>query len=430
VAVVNIADLLHALRTVELTRLPPGARTVLSGGAASALYFEWFASAYPTPVERHIGVEAYAPRPAGLADTIEWLPRTLGDLDPVGDGSVDLVFAGQVIEHLWPDEIVSFLLHSHRVLAPGATLAVDSVNRRLTMALDWVHPDHTVEFTTHEIIELLELAGFADVAVRGVWLCYDRDRHRLLPWALPDLEDAPREWRGGAAEDRPEDSLIWWAEARRADRAPSPEALRARVEAIAYRFRHAAMGQLYPGDAGAQQYPVPGERIAASAQGRPGYLVDGPRRPLPPGPWRARYRVGCRLSPGEQRRYGPRHPIGSVDVAVGDEDAARVLLHRDVLLGDVGVDGRLREVALAFELAETTMGMRFRVHSSGEFPMRARLRVDVDRADVNAAGAPPRWAWRRRTIWGRHLRATIGPRALARRLGIRRPRWRRTAPGV
>ena len=73
--------------------------------------------------------------------------------------------------------------------------------------------------------------------------------------------------------------------------------------------------------------PVPGERIAESAQGTPGYLVDGPRRPVPPGRWRTRFRVGCRLSPREQRRYGPKHPIGSVDVAVGDDDV-RVLTHR------------------------------------------------------------------------------------------------------
>jgi hypothetical protein len=406
-AVVNIADVVHALRTVELVRLPPGARTVLSGGVPNAFYFEWFASAYPTEVERHIAVEPYAPRPDGLAESIEWLPRSLGNLDPVDDGSVDLLFAGQVIEQLWPDEVVSFLVHAHRVLAPGATLAVDGVNRRLTAALRWVYPRHTVEFTTDEIIELLELAGFSDVAVRGVWLCYDRDRHRLLPWALPDLEDAPREWRSGAAEDRPEDSLIWWAEARRRDGTPDREALRARVEAIAYRFRHAEMGEFDTGAAGVQEHPLPGERVAQGARGTAGYLVDGPRRPVPPGRWRARYRVGCRLGRSERPRYGPGHPVGSVDVAAGDDDV-RILTHRDLLLGDIGVDGHLREVTVLFELDEATTGMRFRVHSSGELPVSARLRVDLESADLNAAGTPPPWEWSRPS-WGRRLREAIGP---------------------
>ena len=85
------------------------ARTVLHGGSAGAWYFDWFRERYPTSVERHIGVEAFAERPATLPDGVAWLHRSLGDLEPVSDGEVDLVFAGQVIEHLWPEEITGFL---------------------------------------------------------------------------------------------------------------------------------------------------------------------------------------------------------------------------------------------------------------------------------------------------------------------------------
>jgi len=56
---------LHGLRTAEVKRLPAGARVVLSGGAAGTWYFDWFESSYPTPIERHIGVEAFAPKPGG-----------------------------------------------------------------------------------------------------------------------------------------------------------------------------------------------------------------------------------------------------------------------------------------------------------------------------------------------------------------------------
>src|SRR4051812_11517148 len=78
--------LLHGWRTQELGRLPSGARVVLHGGAAGKWYFDWSAEAYPTPVERHIGVEALSDAPPDLPDDVEWLRRSLGDLTPVDDG--------------------------------------------------------------------------------------------------------------------------------------------------------------------------------------------------------------------------------------------------------------------------------------------------------------------------------------------------------
>jgi predicted SAM-dependent methyltransferase len=185
---------LHELRSRELERLPGGARTVLHGGCAGTWYFDWFAERYPTPVERHIGVEAFSERPAELGE-VEWLQRSLGDLAPVGDGEVDLVFAGQVIEHLWPEDVSGFLLESHRVLRPGGTIAVDSPNRRITTAIGWEHPEHTVEFRPDEILELFELAGFDQMQVRGVYLCFDRDRNRFFT-----LEGGRGTW---SAERRP-----------------------------------------------------------------------------------------------------------------------------------------------------------------------------------------------------------------------------------
>ena len=57
---------------------------------------------------------------------------------------------------------------------------LDSPNRRITQALDWAHPEHTVEFSVDEISELLGLAGFTDVQLRGVLVCYDSERNSLL----------------------------------------------------------------------------------------------------------------------------------------------------------------------------------------------------------------------------------------------------------
>src|SRR5205823_4569674 len=84
------AFLHEQVRSPELRRLPPGAKTVLSGGAAGSWYFDWFNACYPTRVERHFAVEAFAREPEDLPSEVEWLPRTLGDLEPVADGEVDL----------------------------------------------------------------------------------------------------------------------------------------------------------------------------------------------------------------------------------------------------------------------------------------------------------------------------------------------------
>jgi SAM-dependent methyltransferase len=198
---------------------------------------------YPTPVKRHIGVEAFSERPAELGERVEWQQRSLGDLAPVGDGEVDLVFAGQVIEHLWPEDVVGFLLESHRVIRPGGTIALDSPNRRVTTAIGWEHPEHTVEFRPDEILELLRLAGFDQAQARGVYLCFERDRNRFFT-----LEGGSRTWsperRAAEAAERPDDSFVWWVEAVRGDREPDADQLSHRVETIYNGYRRQRFGSL------------------------------------------------------------------------------------------------------------------------------------------------------------------------------------------
>jgi hypothetical protein len=101
------------------------------------------------------------------------------------------VFGGQVIEHLWPDELSRFLVAAHRVLREGGWIALDSPNRRVTQAIEWLHPEHTVEFSVDEIVELLHLAGFDSVQVRGVLLAYG-----AVDQSLPNA-------RGTRCEERP-----------------------------------------------------------------------------------------------------------------------------------------------------------------------------------------------------------------------------------
>ena len=75
-------------------------------------------------------------------------------MSEVGNASCDLVFSGQNLEHLWPDEVSGFLLEAARVLRPGGHLVVDSPNRLLTAPLNWSHPEHTIELTLAEVAKM------------------------------------------------------------------------------------------------------------------------------------------------------------------------------------------------------------------------------------------------------------------------------------
>jgi SAM-dependent methyltransferase len=364
----NFSVFLHALRTKELERLPAGAEVVLSGGAAGMWYFDWFESHYPTAIRRHIGVEALAPKPEELPRHVDWIDSSLGDLSAIESGSIDLAFAGEVIEHLWPDDISGFLAETHRVLRPDGVLALDSPNRRVTQAIRWLHPEHTVEFTVDEIVELLELAGFGDIEVRGLVLGYDVDRHHFLP--IRDLDSGiGRQARAIRALDRPEDAFVWWAQATRSERQPDPAALSRRTRELFFRFRQNRFSQL-PSLAGrVEELPYDG-RVIHTKRGESGTLVHGPHVPMPPGAWEAVFEL---QAPGASMTTDTE-PLGWVEVTYGDPPA--VLGRRDLTARDF-TNATWSRPAIQFEINGTIPGVEFKVFSNGRSDLAARAFVDV-----------------------------------------------------
>ena len=221
--------LLHELRTIELRELPATGKVLLSAGCAGAWYFDWLERA-AGPFARHIGVELYSPRPEGLADNITWISESASRMPAVADASVDVVFSGQNIEHLWIDDMVGFLLEARRVLRPDGWLVVDSPNRIATEALGWVHPEHTIEFTADEAHELLELAGFRVATTRGLWNCRDRRSREWLE-LTPPPGDAAQILARSAQRCDLDDAFVWWIEARPSGDRVDAERLRAFVAA-------------------------------------------------------------------------------------------------------------------------------------------------------------------------------------------------------
>jgi hypothetical protein len=128
----DINLLLHQSRSAYLRGMPPGAKRLLSAGCAGLWYFEWIKQTYGC-VPEHLGIEFYTPKPDGLDNNVTWIANTASDMSAVKSRSCDLVFSGQNIEHLWPEEVSGFMLEAARVLALGGHLVIDSPNRRLSL---------------------------------------------------------------------------------------------------------------------------------------------------------------------------------------------------------------------------------------------------------------------------------------------------------
>jgi hypothetical protein len=216
----------HELRTLALEDVPKGARRVLSAGAAGRWYFDWFERSVG-PVDIHVGIEAFEPRPPDLPEYVRWIESTVDRFEGVEDASIDLVYAGQTTEHLWAPELMGFLTESRRVLVPGGLLVMDSPNRLVTEHLYWSHGGHTIELAIGEMEGLLTLAGFDVETRRGLWRCRFGADVLALEAGIHDPATLVRRAAYGATA--PDDAFVWWLEARRSTRPADSAALAERI---------------------------------------------------------------------------------------------------------------------------------------------------------------------------------------------------------
>jgi SAM-dependent methyltransferase len=365
----DINVLLHELRTRELSKMPLGGRRFLSAGCSGGWYFRWIADHYQTPIESHIGLEAYSPKPDDLPENVRWIANTTGDMCSVPDKSVDLVFAGQTVEHVWPPDLAGFFLESHRVLEQGGWLVYDSPNRTLTHPLNWIHPQHTAELTVMEAVQLARLAGFGEIRVRGVWLCRDRDTHQLLPLdPNPNDKVWTPERRAAMASDRPEDSFIWWVEARKTH-APKPAELHEYAKRIydevnTFVFnRWTKHGGEFLGDG-------PDRVVRTEGVREPRMVCSGPNVPLRPGKYSARLQL---------RSLKPT--TGIVAAVDGYVYCSNEQLNSIHIVGEQLIPGQWHEVELPMDFTEAKFGVHFRWFSLTDAPLEFRFGADLRSAE-------------------------------------------------
>jgi len=359
VPLVDINLMLHQARSAMLREMPPGARRLLSAGCSGKWYFDWIERCYGY-VPEHLGIEYYSPRPADLPANVTWIANTASDMSGVESASCDLVFSGQNLEHLWPEEIGDFLAEAARVLNAGGHLVVDSPNRRLTAPLNWSHPEHTIELTVSEIRGLLELSGFNVTKQVGIWLCRDPKTGRILPFD-PNVTDP--DWsvpeRLIAASEHPEDAFLWWLEGLRTHAVPNRAAVGALLdEAFRKAWPERTQRLQVPPDRQIEARPD-GEWVRIPP-GETGVAIFGPYMPLRAG----RHRVTFDIVSDPDREG----VIAVCDVCVGTE--VQVLQRREVTASS-------RPVTLEIELASQEFGGQFRCFSTtGGFRVRRGVRLE------------------------------------------------------
>ena len=138
---------------------------------------------YPYPFERLVVVdlpveerhEIYQGGSAGEPvrselGPVEFAFHSMVDLGRYADGSFDLVYSGQSIEHVTAADGDVVLREVFRVLAPGGWFCLDTPNGpvwRLRSG-ELMNDDHEVEYSAEELSAKLERVGFAVIERKGL----------------------------------------------------------------------------------------------------------------------------------------------------------------------------------------------------------------------------------------------------------------------
>jgi SAM-dependent methyltransferase len=182
---------------VRETRRRPGPALIADLGAGSATV----ARQLRGRGARVVLVDGTRPAALTFADVV------LADLTrplPLRSGTLDGVFAGEIIEHLF--EPIAFLRECHRVLVPGGAIVVTTPNLatlrdrvrfllgRSPRQVDPHHPYlrlHIRPFTASSLVRAFTAVGFTPVGLRSNYVILGSDRRefssRLLARAAPSI---------------------------------------------------------------------------------------------------------------------------------------------------------------------------------------------------------------------------------------------------
>jgi hypothetical protein len=343
----DINHLLHHARGEAFKAAPKGIDHLISVGCSGTWYFNWINETYG-PVKEHTGVEFYSPKPADLPDNVNWIANTAGNMPEIATNSADGIFSGQNMEHLWPEDVCGFFLESHRILKKDGLLIIDSPNRLITTQYNWSHPEHTVELTPEEAAELTKLAGFDITAIKGLWLCESLDSSKLLPFdQMSHSGKYSYSKRLSNAEHYPNQSFLWWIEARRSDREPDETKLKEAMKNI--------WDKAWP-ERCTRTLTIAGMLDSKAnvfrSNGTPGVLMYGPYLPLRKGNYDITFKLKLLKAPSS--------PSDKILVDIIGGEGPIEFGKQEIPMDSLNMNEWL-EVPINIEMLDTTFGIQFRV---------------------------------------------------------------------
>jgi SAM-dependent methyltransferase len=174
---------LHMSRCEFIVGLPPARRILDIGGgdvnhpegALVAMGYPYRFDALtiidlPTDERHPMYRSAEHPTVESSRGPVTYRYQSMTDLAAFADGSFDLVYSGQSIEHVSEDEADAVLREVWRILEPGGVFAFDTPNARVTrfQQAAFVDPDHKIEYTAPQLDAKLREAGFEIVDRKGL----------------------------------------------------------------------------------------------------------------------------------------------------------------------------------------------------------------------------------------------------------------------
>ncbi len=225
----NVLLSMHVSRSEFVAGLPRAARILDLGGTHQGLPDGALVHlGYPYPFEHLVVVdlpvedrdEIYQGGSTGAPvlselGPVEFAFHSMVDLSRYADGSFDLVYSGQSIEHVSEADGDAVVREAFRVLAPGGWFCLDTPNGpawRLRSDAP-MNEDHQIEYSADQLVAKLERAGFEVTECKGLNLMrrgvaagvFDEAEASANPACSPRRRSAccwPW-WRGSRREVRP-----------------------------------------------------------------------------------------------------------------------------------------------------------------------------------------------------------------------------------
>ncbi len=179
-------------------QLPKARRIVDLGGGAHVDEGALVYMGYPYPFElltiveppreaRHASYAGVAPGTLSAVGSrlgpVTYLYQSMASFPSIPDGSVDMVFSGESIEHVTREECEEVFAEARRVLKPDGWFCFDTPNSLVTHIQcpeRYLNPDHKYEYSCEEMRDLIRRHGFEITEAKGITLMRETVRSGIF----------------------------------------------------------------------------------------------------------------------------------------------------------------------------------------------------------------------------------------------------------